>query len=119
MKKWIIRAAILLAYCIPYIFLSMQYDLNNWSILGYGGMIIAFLVLMILCINTNNITIGIMGNIMTFSTSYLCISNITIEKWNWYFKPFTAHGLLKFVSVVLLLIQLVFWIVDKKKEHVE
>lgn len=119
MKKWIIRALILLAYFIPYVFLSMQHDLNNWSMFGYGGMIIAFLVLILLCMKTNNIIVGIIGNIVTFSTSYLCISNTTEEKWSWYFKPFSPHGLLIFVSVLLLLIQIVFWIVDKKKRHIK
>ncbi len=76
----------------------------------YVGIIIVPLILICLCIMTNNIVIGIIGNIITFLISYLCISNVVTERWSWYFKPFSSLDMLIFISAILLFVEILLWI---------
>ncbi|MCT4606007.1 MAG: hypothetical protein N4A64_07850 [Marinisporobacter sp.] len=109
MKKLTIRGVLLFAYCIPYGFLLMYNDFNNRSALEYVGIMIVPLILICLCIMTNNIGIGIIGNIITFSISYLCISNVVTERWSLYFKPFFPRDILIFISAILVLVEILLW----------
>lgn len=110
MKNKIIGRTIFIAYCFPYIFFAMQKDLNEWSMLGHRIAIVACIVLLLICIKTRNMMICIIGNFITYITSFLCLSNVSGEKWTWYFKPFTARGLLVFLSIALVVLQIIIYV---------
>lgn len=107
MKKWIVRLLLLVVFSFPYVYFSMYQDLINSSMIGYGLMIATLIFLIFICKKTHNLPIGALGNIISFIASYLLISCSIGEKWSYYFKPFTAVGLLIFVSIASIIIQLV------------
>ena len=107
MKKWIIRLLLLVVFSFPYVYFSMYQDLINSSMIGYGLMIATLIFLIFICKKTHNLPVGALGNIISFIASYLLISCSTGEKWSYYFKPFTSVGLLIFVSIAIIILQLV------------
>ncbi|MHC1747284.1 MAG: hypothetical protein AB9856_02705 [Cellulosilyticaceae bacterium] len=110
MKNKIIGATALIAYCFPYVFFAMQKDLNEWSMFGHRIATIACIVLLLICIRTRNIMICIIGNFITYTASSLCLLNVVGEKWTWYFTPFTARGLLLFLSIALAVMQIIVYV---------
>jgi FtsH-binding integral membrane protein len=106
-KKWSARLLLLVVFCFPYVYFSMYQDLINSSMIGYGLMIATLIFLISICKKTHNLPVGALGNIISFIASYLLISCSTGEKWSYYFKPFTSVGLLIFVSIAIIILQLV------------
>lgn len=105
MKNWIIRLLLLIGYCIPYAFLAMNGDASYGTMLFYGVMIICLTFLTRGIIRTKNIAIIFIGNILSYLSSYLFMLQEQTEKWSWYFKPFTAGGLLLTLSIIAFLLQ--------------
>ena len=62
-KKWIIRILLLIAYCVPYAFLSINGDANYGTMMFYGVMVVAFFLLCLVSIKTKNIAVIFIGNI--------------------------------------------------------
>lgn len=108
MKSWAVRILLLLGYCVPYAFLSMNGDTAYDTMLLYGVMIICFALLCWLSVKTQNSVIIIVGNILSCLSSYLFILQYQMEKWEWYFKPFSANSLLILLSIMALLLQAAF-----------
>ena len=44
-KSWIIKALLLIAYCVPFAFLSVNGDATSGTMLFYGVMIVGFALL--------------------------------------------------------------------------
>ncbi|MBU3175250.1 hypothetical protein KPL47_02590 [Clostridium estertheticum] len=107
MKKWIIRLLLLVLFSFPYVYFSMYQDLINSSMIGYGLMIVVLIFLIFICKKTHNLLVGALGNILSFIASYLMVTYSTDEKWSYYFKPFTSVGLLIFVSIAIIILQVV------------
>ncbi|PAB61155.1 hypothetical protein [Anaeromicrobium sediminis] len=111
---------ILLLYCIPYGSLAYKYDLetsNGMDSTGLKWMIIAFLILMFLCIKTGSKRLVIWGNIVTFLISYVCTAHM-IPKWAFGCTQllFSPYDILIINSVGLIFIQIfggVFLIIIK------
>ncbi len=85
----------------------MNADVRKRSILLYGIIIFCFLVYSIILRKIKNIQVLIIGNILSYLSSYFFISINETEKWSWYFKPFTSTGLLILISVILFSFQLI------------
>ncbi|MCB2356927.1 hypothetical protein [Clostridium estertheticum] len=107
MKKWIIRLLLLVVFSFPYVYFSMYQDLINSSMIGYGLMIIVLIFLIFICKKTHNLPVGALGNIISFTVSHLMVTYSTDEKWSYYFMPFTSVGLLIFVSIAIIILQVV------------
>ena len=114
-KKWLIRMLLLIAYCVPYAFLSINGDANSGIMIFYGVMVVAFFLLCFVSIKTKNIAIIFIGNIFSFVFSYICVMLGDLEAKAWYFKPFTAKLLLMVISIVVTIIQVSVAIGYKKK----
>ena len=116
-KKWLIRILLLLAYCVPYAFLSINGDANFGTMIFYGVMVGAFFLLCLASIKTKNIAVIFIGNIFSFVFSYICVMLGGLEAKAWYFKPFTAKSLLMVISIVITIMQLsaVIWYKKKNK----
>ena len=118
MRKTIIRALILLIYCIPFVFLAMNEDALYGSLWFYLIGIIAFGVLGYGCVKIKELWIVIFGNILSFTSSCLFAYNFQTPKWEYYFKPFLPNQLIMFETIVVLIIQMLFVInyINKKKK---
>ncbi|MCB2291530.1 hypothetical protein LGK97_17550 [Clostridium sp. CS001] len=116
MKKWIVRLLLLVVFSFPYVYFSMYQDLINSSMIGHGLMIATLIPMIFICKKTHNLPVGALGNIISFIASYLLVISSTGEKWGYYFKPFTAVGLLIFVSIVIIILQLIVIGIIKSKK---
>ena len=114
-KKWLIRILLLLAYCVPYAFLSINGDANSGIMIFYGVMVVAFFLLCFVSIKTKNIAIIFIGNIFSFVFSYICVMLGDLEAKAWYFKPFTAQSLLIAISIAATIMQMIVVYMIKKR----
>ena len=69
-KVWILRVLLLLAYCIPFAFFSVNGDAAFGTILFYGVMIVGFAILYLEALKTNNVAVLYIGNILSFISFY-------------------------------------------------
>lgn len=108
MRKWMIRTGLLLCYCVPFVFLAMHFDAAYRTMWFYVVMIAAFALLLWVSVKSKQRAMVLVGNAVSFLSSYICMLQYQTERWGWYFKPFTGRGLLIALSVATLLIQLAF-----------
>ncbi|CEQ11442.1 Uncharacterised protein [[Clostridium] sordellii] len=105
MKRTIINILNLILSGVPFIFISMYLDYTKRSMVGYLIMILAYILLA--SINSAKVkkTI-ILGNLISYSLSYVFIINMPIEPWDGYFKPFSTTDFLMFATALSILMQL-------------
>ena len=101
-KQWTIRALLLIVYCVPFAFLSVNGDATLGTMLLYGVMIAGFALLCWSALKTNNIAVLYIGNGLSFLSSYTAGKLSGLKPMGHYFKPFTAHSLIVVISVVVL-----------------
>ena len=89
-KSWIIRALLLVAYCVPFAFLSVNGDATSGTMLFYGVMIAGFALLCWGALKTNNVSVLYIGNVLSFVSSYAVAKLSGLEPMGHYFKPFTS-----------------------------
>ena len=95
---------LLIVYCIPFAFLSVNGDATLGTMLFYGVMIAGFALLCWSALKTNNIAVLYIGNGLSFLSSYTAGKLCGLEPMGHYFKPFTAHSLIVVISVVVLIV---------------
>ena len=119
MKKnsFILKILLLAAYCVPYSFLAVNGDGTSGTMMFYGVMIAALIVLCALSVKTHNTWIVIVGSILSGVSSYLTASLSGLEPMGHYFKPFTPHGLITTVSVIAFAVQAVIVLTYLSKQH--
>ena len=103
-NTWIIRALLLIAYCIPFAFLSVNGDAASGTMLFYGVMIAGFTLLCWGALKTNNVAVLYIGNVLSFISSYAVAKLSGLEPMGHYFKPFTSYSLIVAISVVVLIV---------------
>ena len=103
-KPWIIRALLLIVYCVPFAFLSVNGDATSGTMLFYGVMIAGFALLCWGALKTNNVAVIYIGNVLSFISSYAVAKLSGLEPMGYYFKPFTSHSLIVAISVVILIV---------------
>ncbi|MGF7535166.1 hypothetical protein AAGG74_16050 [Bacillus mexicanus] len=106
MKKIIIGLIIIVFYCFPFVYFSMQQDFVNRSMLGYLIMIVATSLFAFLVKVFSNSLLLIIGNVISALISFYFINGMAgNEQWDGYFKPLTPFQLLILVSVLNLIPQ--------------
>lgn len=105
MKKWTIRIVLLLLYCIPFAFLSVNGDATSQTMVFYILMVVGFGGLCWGCIKTNNIPFVYIGNVLSFGSSYTIAKVSGLEPMGYYFKPFTTYSLIVALSIVAIICQ--------------
>lgn len=103
----LIRILLLIAYCVPFAFLSVNGDATYGTMLFYGVTIAGFALLCCGAIKTNNVPILYIGNAISFVSSCAVAKLSGLEPMGHYFKPFTSYGLIIAISVVAIIIQTV------------
>ena len=68
-KTWLIRVLLLIAYCVPFAYLSVKGDVTSGTMLYYGVMIVSFAILYRCALKTDNVPIIFIGNILSFISS--------------------------------------------------
>ena len=115
-KQWLISACLLIAYCVPFAFLSVNGDATSGTILFYGVMIAGFALLCWGALKTKNVVALYIGNVLSFASSNVAAKLFGLEPMGHYFKPFTSHSLSVTISVVAVVVQtIIIGIYFKKK----
>ena len=112
---------ILAGYCIPYIFLCLYGDAvwrTGWI---YGIAAVAMGGLCFLSCKTQNIKMVVVGNLITFAVSQICVMVFALDELSYYFKPFRVPMLVCVCSVIAILIQayLISRLTGDRKRHDE
>lgn len=115
-KTTLIRILLLIAYCFPFAFLSVNGDATSGTMLFYGIMIAGFVLLCWEAVRTNNVPILYIGNVISFAFSYAVAKLSGLEPMGHYFKPFTSYGLIIAISVVAIIIQTVIVLICARKK---
>lgn len=116
-KGWTIRALLLIAYCIPFAFLSVNGDATSGTMLFYGVMLAGFALLCWGALKTNNVAVLYIGNVLSFVSSYVVAELSGLEPMGYYFKPFTSHSLIVVISVVVLIVHTVIVLIYRAKKR--
>lgn len=115
-KTTLIKILLLIAYCVPFAFLSVNGDATSGTLLFYGVMIVGFALLCWGAIKTNNVPILYIGNAVSFASSYGVAKLSGLEPMGHYFKPFTSYGLIIAISVVAIVIQTVIVLICAREK---
>ncbi|EKN64134.1 hypothetical protein P9E76_10240 [Schinkia azotoformans] len=106
MGKIVIGILIICLYCFPFVYISMDQDYSNHSMLGYLIMIIATSLLAFFGKLFINSLSPIIGNLLSVIISFYFINGMAgNEHWDGYFKPLTPYQLLVLVSFLNLIPQ--------------
>lgn len=116
-KSWIIRLLLLIAYCVPFAFLSVNGDATSGTMLFYGVMIAGFALLCWGVLKTNNVAVLYIGNLLSFVSSYAVAKLSRLEPMGHYFKPFTSHSLIVAISIVAIIVQTIIVLICAKKKR--
>lgn len=115
-KAWIIRALLLIGYCVPFAFLSVNGDATSGTMLFYGVMITCFALLCWSALKTKNVAILYIGNVLSFVSSYAAARLSGLEPMEFYFKPFTSYGLIIAISVAAIIVHTIVVMIYKAKK---
>lgn len=115
-KSLIIRLLLLIAYCVPFAFLSVNGDATSGTMLFYGVMIAGFALLCWGALKTNNVAVLYTGNVLSFASSYAVAKLTGLEPMGHYFKPFTSYGLIIAISVVAIIVHTIIVLIYKAKK---
>ena len=110
-KQWTFRALLLIVYCVPFAFLSVNGDATSGTMLFYGVMIAGFALLCWGALKTNNVAVLYIGNGLSFLSSYTAEKLSGLEPMGHYFKPFTSHSLIVVISIVVLIVHTIIVLV--------
>ena len=113
-KPWI-SILILIGYCIPFSFLGMYGDVMHGTMHLYIGMILGFALLCWACIKTHTVSVLLIGNVLSWGSSTLCLHLLQTLEWKRYFKPYTTSHLLILISAIAFILQIIVWILIKSE----
>lgn len=124
MKKWWIGLAVLGGYCIPFVYLALLEDFRTGTLLGYLLLLVGFTVLAFIGQRWGHLLFVIAGNVLSYFISVYAAGQTDAYGFEGYFKPLTAEQLILFVSLLMLIPQLIAIVVamsleakQRMKEH--
>ena len=117
-KTWLIRGVLLIAYCVPFAYLSVNGDAASGTMRFYGLMIAGFALLCWGALKTNNVAVLYVGNVLSFASSYAVAKLSGLEPMGYYFKPFTSYTLIVAISIAAVIIQTIIVLIyaERKKK---
>ena len=114
--SWIIRALLLVAYCVPFAFLAVNGDATSGTMLFYAVMFAGFTLLCFGSLKTNNVSIIYIGNVLSFISSCAVAKLSGLEPKGHYFKPFTSHSLIVVISIISLIVHTIIVLAYQAKK---
>ncbi len=118
-NPWVIRGVLLIAYCVPFAFLSVNGDATFGTMLFYGVMIVGFALLCCGALKTNNVAVLYIGNALSFASSYAVAKLSGLEPRGYYFKPFTSYSLIAVISVVAVIVHTIIVLIYRSKKKAD
>ena len=115
MKKKVISAALGLGYCVPVAFLAMFADVEYNAAWVYALLVVWLGGLCFGCIKMGKRVLAVAGNGLHFAASFAMVHLLQTERWGWYFKPFTAEGLVSAICLAAFVWQLI-WVLRSRKK---
>ena len=115
MKKKLIAVGLGAGYCVPMAFLAMYADIECDAAWAYALMVVWLGALCFGCIKTGNRVLAVMGNVLHFAISFAMVFLLQTERWSWYFKPFSATGLVSAICLAAFVWQLI-WVLRSRKK---
>ncbi|MCQ9285211.1 hypothetical protein NQ129_25930 [Priestia aryabhattai] len=103
-------------YCIPYVYLSIRKDFEDDSKVNYIIMAMVTVVLSYLSGLIRADLSLILGNIVSFSTSYFYNAlRLPDPKWEKYFSPVTSVEQIVLISLAALVLQMIVYTFARKR----
>ena len=118
--KLIALFIITIFYLLPYSYIGMIVDFKSRNMVGYLIMLILPICLTIMCIKFNLAYLIIIGNLLSYFSSYYFIetmNNMNNQRWDVYFKIITPHGLSNLLHIIICILQIITYVVYKKTYH--
>lgn len=115
-KRTKMSSVILIAYCIPYVFLGMYGDAMHHSMWLYGLMVISMLGLGWYCGKTKRISLALLGNLLSLAISCMLTQVYLGDDWNYFFKAFPTTICTVQLSGIMLAVQAIPWWFSKVTE---
>ncbi|GAB1773333.1 hypothetical protein [Priestia megaterium] len=103
-------------YCIPFVYLSIRKDFEDDSKVNYIIMAMVTVVLSYLSGLIRADLSLVLGNIVSFSTSYFYNAlRLPDPKWEKYFSPFTSVEQIVLISLAALVLQMIVYTLARKR----
>lgn len=116
MKKGWIGLAVLAGYCIPFVYLALLEDFKTGTLLGYLLLLVGFTVLAFTGQRWGHLLFVMAGNVLSYFISVYFAGQTDAYGFDGYFKPLTAEQLILFVSLLMLIPQLIAIVVAMSLE---
>lgn len=108
-KNMLMPTCVFFAYCVPWVGLAMQDDIQRNSMWMCVLATIALLGLGTYCRKTKQFVFMIAGNAFSWFSSYWFVENVSTDIWNYYFKAFPYTIRLWQFSAVMVGLQVFMW----------
>ena len=108
-RRKMISFVILIAYCVPYVFLGMYGDKTYHALWPYGLMVVVMAGLGWYCGKSKRISIALLGNLLSLLISCLLTQLFVGDDWNYFFKAFPATIRTVQFSGIMLAVQAIPW----------
>ena len=109
MKRKAVSCILLIAYCVPWVFLGMLGDYSLHAMWPYIVMILIPSVLTGICAWRNLRWNPMVGNLLSTAVSWCCLCAVATEKWNYFFKAFPCTIRLFQFACGSFFVQLFVW----------
>lgn len=111
-------AAVFAAYAVPYVFLGMYGDYTFHKIWPYIVMAAVPGVLAGVCARWKWVWAAVLGNLVSTGISWLCVSAVATEHWDYFFKAFPCTiRLFQFAGIGLIVQLIIWWIVSFYRDN--
>lgn len=117
MKNRFLKPVLLLLYCIPFAFLSVNGDAAFGTVFYYVLTAISFAGLCFTALKTGSTPVIYIGNALSLASSYAAAKLSGMEPMGAYFKPFTSYGVIVVISLLAMLLQTAFVLAVQRKRR--
>lgn len=107
MKKGLVGLIVLIGYTIPFVYFALLEDFKTGTLLGYVLLLVMFTALAYVGQRFSHLLFVVFGNLVSYFVSIYFAGQRNDFGWDGYFKPLTAEQLILFVSLLMLIPQLI------------
>ncbi|WP_214767321.1 MULTISPECIES: hypothetical protein [unclassified Exiguobacterium] len=116
MKKGLIGLIVLIGYTVPFVYFALLEDFKTGTLLGYLLLLVVFTALAYVGHRFSHLLFVVVGNLVSYFVSVYFAGQRKGFGWDGYFKPLTAEQLILFVSLLMLIPQLIAVVVAMSRE---
>lgn len=116
MKKGLVGLIVLIGYTVPFVYFALLEDFKMGTLLGYLLLLVMFTALAYVGQRVSHLLFVVVGNIVSYFVSIYFAGQRNDFGWDGYFKPLTAEQLIFFVSLLMLIPQLIAVVVAMSGE---